>query len=144
MSRHGVLLDVSEFNKAMGHPVRIDPQVPSSEELRLCMNLMDEELEEIHEEIEFMRRRLPRGGEWHQRGSLARLAKELADLQYVINMTALFAGIDLPAVHDAVHESNMSKLDDDGNPVIDPDSGKVLKGPNYQPPDIERVLFPSA
>jgi predicted HAD superfamily Cof-like phosphohydrolase len=32
-----------------------------------------------------------------------------------------------------VHESNMSKLGDDGKPVRRED-GKVLKGPNYKPP----------
>lgn len=33
----------------------------------------------------------------------------------------------------AVHQSNMSKLDDDGKPIID-GSGRVVKGPNYQTP----------
>ena len=34
-----------------------------------------------------------------------------------------------------VHQSNLSKLDDEGKPVLRAD-GKVLKGPNYQPPDL--------
>lgn len=35
-----------------------------------------------------------------------------------------------------VHTSNMSKLGDDGQPVRRED-GKVLKGPNYQPPFLD-------
>jgi len=52
-------------------------------------------------------------------------------------------GIPLPMTLELVHESNMSKLDDDGNPVRDPETGKILKGPNYQPPEdkIAQMLF---
>ena len=38
-----------------------------------------------------------------------------------------------------VHASNMSKLDDDGNPVRRED-GKILKGPNYTPPDMSPIV----
>lgn len=37
------------------------------------------------------------------------------------------------AAFDRIHASNMSKLGDDGQPVRRED-GKILKGPNYQPP----------
>lgn len=40
-----------------------------------------------------------------------------------------------------VHESNMSKLGDDGKPVRRED-GKVLKGPNYKAPDLSVLLRP--
>jgi len=52
-------------------------------------------------------------------------------------------GIPLPQTLELVHESNMSKLGDDGEPVRDPDTGKILKGPNYQPPEdkIAQMLF---
>lgn len=42
-----------------------------------------------------------------------------------------------------VHISNMSKLGDDGKPIYRED-GKVLKGPNYQPPVLEDLAMPSA
>lgn len=45
-------------------------------------------------------------------------------------------------VHDAflrVHESNMSKLDDNGRPILR-DDGKVLKGPNYKVPDLSDLV----
>jgi len=38
-----------------------------------------------------------------------------------------------------VHHSNMSKLDDDGNPIYRED-GKVLKGPHYQPPNLRDLI----
>lgn len=38
-------------------------------------------------------------------------------------------------VFERVHESNMSKLGDDGKPVVDGETGKILKGPYYQKPD---------
>ena len=38
-----------------------------------------------------------------------------------------------------VHESNMSKLDEDGKPIYR-DEGKVLKGPNYKPPDLSDLV----
>ena len=38
-----------------------------------------------------------------------------------------------------VHISNMSKLGDDGKPIYRED-GKVLKGPNYKPPNLEDLI----
>ena len=38
-----------------------------------------------------------------------------------------------------VHESNLSKLDDEGKPVLRAD-GKVMKGPNYHPPDLSDLV----
>jgi predicted HAD superfamily Cof-like phosphohydrolase len=67
------------------------------------------------------------------------IAKELADLVYVCYGTALVYNIDLDIACHIVHESNMSKLDDDGRPILRED-GKVLKGPNYKPPDMEPAL----
>lgn len=47
--------------------------------------------------------------------------------------------IDLDAAIAEVHRANMSKLGDDGKPVLRAD-GKVLKGPNYRPPDLSVAL----
>lgn len=38
-----------------------------------------------------------------------------------------------------VHASNMSKLDDNGEPIRRED-GKILKGPNYKPPDLSDLI----
>ena len=65
--------------------------------------------------------------------------KELADLVYVCYQYAANMGWDLDEAMDRVHKSNMSKLDEYGKPIFRED-GKVLKGPNYQPPDLSDLV----
>ena len=65
--------------------------------------------------------------------------KELADLVYVCYQYAVNMGWDLDEAMYRVHESNMSKLDEDGKPIYRED-GKVLKGPNYKPPNLEDLV----
>jgi predicted HAD superfamily Cof-like phosphohydrolase len=72
-------------------------------------------------------------------GDVVGVADALADIVYVAYGTAHVYGIDLDAVLDEVHASNMTKLGADGRPVRRAD-GKVLKGPHYRPPDIAAVL----
>jgi predicted HAD superfamily Cof-like phosphohydrolase len=67
------------------------------------------------------------------------LLKELADLVYVTYGFAAWAGWDLDEAVRRVHESNMSKLGEDGKPIYRED-GKVLKGPNYLPPDLKDLV----
>ena len=59
--------------------------------------------------------------------------KELVDLVYVCYQFAAVMGWDLDEAFRVVHESNLSKLDDRGRPVLRED-GKVMKGKNYKPP----------
>jgi len=68
-------------------------------------------------------------------------AKELADILYTVFGTIITEGIqgDIERVFDAVHDSNMSKLGEDGNPVKRAD-GKILKGPNYKEPDLSFLI----
>ena len=70
------------------------------------------------------------------------LLKELCDLVFVCYQFAATYNLDLDEALCRIFESNMSKLDDDGK-VIYRDDGKVLKGPNYMPPDLNG-LFPTA
>jgi predicted HAD superfamily Cof-like phosphohydrolase len=63
------------------------------------------------------------------------LVKELSDLVFVCYQFAAAFNLDLDKAMTLVFESNMSKLDEQGKPIFRPD-GKVLKGPNYQPPDL--------
>ena len=65
--------------------------------------------------------------------------KELADLVYVCYQYAENMGWDLDEAMDRVHKSNMSKLGLDGRPIRRND-GKVLKGPNYQPPNLKDLV----
>ena len=65
--------------------------------------------------------------------------KELADVVYVCFQFAACMDWDLDQAMMRVHESNLSKLDDEGKPVLRAD-GKVMKGPNYQPPDLSDLV----
>jgi len=87
--------------------------------------LIDEEWSEFHEAF-------------HQKGEDEQL-KELADLVYVCYQFAASQEWDLDEAMRRVHESNMSKLDDNGKPIYRGD-GKVLKGPNYKPPYLLDLL----
>ena len=94
-------------------------------------NLIVEEFKEFLEAEGF----LFMHGKNHQEHAL----KELADLIYVCYQYAENMGWFLDEALDRVHKSNMSKLDDDGNPIYRED-GKVLKGPNYKPPTLEDLF----
>ena len=74
-------------------------------------------------------------GKNHQEHAL----KELADLVYVCYQYAANMGWFLDEALDRVHKSNLSKLDEEGNPIYRED-GKVLKGPNYKPPNLEDLF----
>ena len=65
--------------------------------------------------------------------------KELADLVYVCAQYAENMDWDLEQALRRVHRSNMSKLGEDGKPIYRKD-GKVLKGPNYKPPDLSDLV----
>lgn len=64
--------------------------------------------------------------------------KELADLVFVCYQYAAARGWDLDTAMRRIFESNMSKLVD-GKPIRRAD-GKVLKGPNYQPPILDDLV----
>lgn len=88
-------------------------------------SLIDEEWSEFHEAFYF-------------ESEEAQL-KELCDLVYVCYQFAANKGWDLDEAMDRVHKSNMSKLDENGQPIYRQD-GKVLKGPNYKPPNLTDLL----
>lgn len=70
------------------------------------------------------------------------LAKELSDLLYVVLGTFVTFGLvgeTQAEVFQRVHDSNMSKLGADGRPIFRED-GKLLKGPNYQPPNLSDIF----
>ncbi len=127
---HSTAEMVAEFHRAFGLPVRDRPTLDVDErEIALRSRLLAEEIREL------------------TNGCIARslvgVADGLADVVYVVYGTALTFGIDLDRVVAEVHRANMSKLDEHGNPTMR-DDGKVLKGPNYSPPDIAAVLEATA
>ena len=116
---------VRQFHRAFGHHLDKELEVDSisgHELAELRMRLIDEEKWEVESEL--------------FSGNKGKLAKELADLLYVVYGTAATYGIPIDEVFNRVHESNMSKLGENGKPVYRND-GKVLKGPNYKEPSME-------
>lgn len=69
------------------------------------------------------------------------IADAIGDMLYILLGIANRHGMldKLPAIFDEIHKSNMSKLGSDGKPIYRED-GKVMKGPNYFKPDIEKIL----
>lgn len=120
---------VAAFCKAMGQPVSQGWE--DAEGLRLGHRLIKEEAEEVASAVNtLLFDNTPE--------NRAALTKELADLLYVTHWLAARIGVDLNEAFRLVHESNMSKLVD-GKPLRRED-GKVLKGPNYCPPDLSGVV----
>ena len=58
-------------------------------------------------------------------------------IQHVVDEKEVIKKID--EIFDEIQRSNMSKLDNNGNPIFRED-GKVLKGPNYFRPNIKKIL----
>ena len=74
-------------------------------------------------------------------GDLIEIADALGDMLYILCGTIITHGMQhkIEEVFDEIQRSNMSKLDNDGNPIYRED-GKVMKGPNYFKPDIKSIL----
>jgi predicted HAD superfamily Cof-like phosphohydrolase len=123
---------VQEFHEAMGLPVNGQP---TCHILELRRRLIMEEAEEVCDVLQEMEicqvyGKDPTTQQWEH------LLKELADLQYVLSGTLVSFNrtnkADFDAAFNCVHDSNMSKLDDNGQPIRDNITGKVMKGPNYE------------
>ena len=123
---------VKAFTEAMGQPVGEDI-TKDYDLMKLRFNLVGEECNEVRQECS-----------WEDAYGVpqinkADLTKELADLIYVTIGFAVTFGLPLCEVFERVHQSNMSKLGEDGKPVYRED-GKVMKGPNYQPPQLDDLF----
>ena len=115
---------VAEFMNAFGQTVETEPTWTSVSELRY--DLIDEELKELRQAL------IER--------DIVEVADALTDLLYVVYGAGHSFGIPLDKCFEEVHNSNMSKLGEDGKPIYRED-GKVLKGPNYWSPDLKKVLY---
>lgn len=135
---------ISEFHQAFDNGYK-DPEIQNRDRVLLRGKLMLEELLEVFNELGLHVGISPENDlkVFHARHpkpiNKAKVAKELADLLYVTYGSGDTMDIPMNEVYREVHRSNMSKLGDDGMPVYRED-GKVLKGPNYSPADIESVL----
>ena len=131
---------VREFHELPGsqQAVRNYPDIyPSADLIRHRMRLIEEEFKEVMDELHNLLANgmLPETSLAAQ----ARLLKEMCDLRYVLDGTAVSLGLPYEAAYREVHAANMSKAWDNGELQTN-ERGKVMKGPNYRPPDIESLL----
>ena len=116
---------VKTFMKTFGQEVKEKSSFSSDKINELRFNLIKEELEELRIAMETK--------------NLIEVADALTDILYVTYGAGHAFGIDLDKCFDEVQQSNMSKLDDHGNPIYN-DSGKVMKGPKYFKPDLSKFI----
>lgn len=75
-----------------------------------------------------------------EKRSKSRLAKELADVLYVVWTAAVALDIPLEPAFNLVHRSNMTKFNPETGLPLKDESGKVKKGPFYKAPDLSPLF----
>ena len=116
---------VKTFMKTFGQEVKEKSSFSSDKINELRFNLIKEELEELRIAIDTK--------------NLVEVADALTDILYVAYGAGHAFVINLDKCFNEVQQSNMSKLDDHGNPIYN-DSGKVMKGPKYFKPDLSKFI----
>ena len=116
---------VEEFHHKFSILAQATPTDLNEETKRLRVRLIEEEFDELKESM--------------VGGDLAAVAKEMADLLYVVYGTAVSYGIDMDPVFREVHRSNMSKVGG-----YKREDGKWVKPATYSPARIEPILAEQA
>ena len=116
---------VGLFMKTFGQEVKNKPGLSTEKINKLRVSLINEELEEFKDAI--------------KNNDLKEAADALTDILYVTYGAGHAFGLNLDKCFDEVQQSNMSKLGDDGKPIYN-DEGKVMKGPKYFKPDLNKFL----
>ena len=116
---------VKIFMKAFGQEVKEKAEFPGDKITSLRCDLISEELQELQEAI--------------RKKDIKEVADALTDILYVTYGAGHAFGIDLDKCFQEVQKSNMSKLGEDGKPIYN-DKGKVMKGPNYFKPDLNKFV----
>jgi predicted HAD superfamily Cof-like phosphohydrolase len=117
--------DVGLFMSTFGQEVKDKAEFPDNDTIVLRLELIEEELKELREAI--------------GNADIVEVADALTDILYVTYGAGHAFGIDLDKCFQEVQESNMSKLDHNGEPIYRED-GKVMKGPNYFSPDLASIV----
>ena len=116
---------VGLFMKTFCQEVKTSPSFSSEKINDLRVSLVEEELKELKKAIKDK--------------DLKEVADALTDILYVTYGAGHAFGINLDSCFDEVQKSNMSKLDLDGKPIFN-EKGKVMKGPNYFAPDLDKFI----
>ena len=140
---------VREFHETFGHPVAPEPTTIKDDRYVLRLALILEEAIELADALGFPTDDIKDSADYmlnkigpriyDENVDLVAVADALGDLDYVINGAALEMGIPLPEVTEEIHRSNMTKLGPDGKPIYRED-GKILKGKDYEPPNLGPIL----
>ena len=112
---------VAEFHRAFDIVIGLSPSMPDEATCALRVNLIQEEFDELREAL--------------AQRDVEAVAKELADLLYVVYGTAVSCGLDMAPVFREVHRSNMSKVG--GHKRAD---GKWIKPASYSPAHLRPIL----
>ena len=118
-------LKVKKFMDTYGQEVKSKAEFPNKNIVKLRLNLIKEELEELQEAI--------------KQEDLLEVADALTDILYVTYGAGHSFGINLDACFEEVQRSNMSKLDEDGKPIYN-EYGKVMKGSNFSKPNLKQFI----
>ena len=116
---------VKKFMQTFSQEVKNKAEFPNEKIVQLRYDLIEEELEELNQAIKDK--------------DIKEVADALTDILYVTYGAGHAFGIDLDQCFDEVQKSNMSKLSSDGKPIYN-ENGKVMKGPNYFKPDLDKFL----
>ena len=122
---------VYKFHEAFGIDNKHKPTGEIAEQIyELRHRLMEEENDEYLDAA--------------KRGDLVEIADALGDMMYILCGTILSHGMQdvIEEVFDEIQRSNMSKLDENGNPIYRED-GKVMKSDLYFKPNIEKIVASS-
>ena len=116
---------VGKFMRTFGQEVKKKASFPEEKILKLRYDLIAEELEEFKVALE--------------ERDIKEVADALTDILYVTYGAGHAFGINLDKCFEEVQNSNMSKLGKDGKPIYN-EFGKVMKGPNYFKPNLEKFI----
>ena len=116
---------VGIFMKTFGQEIKTKSELSNEKINKLRINLIEEELDELKLAI--------------SQNNIKEVADALTDILYVTYGAGHAFGINLDKCFDEVQKSNMSKLDNDGKPIKN-EFGKVMKGPNYFKPDLNKFI----
>ena len=116
---------VKIFMKTFGQEIKEKACFPDEKITSLRFDLINEELSELRDAID--------------RKDIKEVADALTDILYVTYGAGHAFGINLDKCFEEVQSSNMSKLGIDGKPIYN-EKGKVMKGPKYFKPNLNKFI----
>ena len=117
---------VGVFMKIFGQEVKNKAGFSSKKINKLRFELIKEEVEELRVALE--------------KKDIIEVADALTDILYVTYGAGHAFGINLNLCFEEVQKSNMSKLDENNEPIFN-DKGKVMKSKNYFKPNLKKIVI---